>query len=158
MILAMLAALTLVAGLQSAGAHNDGAYSHDASIGYTNKNWMAALPDDMRLNELSIPGTHDSMAYQIVGPAPCWLDNNIALTQSMDLETQLNSGIRALDIRGFHKNSRLQMHHGQCDLGNDLGDVMGTINDWLVENDTETILMHVGTEWQDGERAMNVSM
>ncbi|GAA2052133.1 hypothetical protein GCM10009839_69260 [Catenulispora yoronensis] len=66
-------------------------YSHDSSIGLTETDWMRMLPDSARLSELSLPGTHDSGASVAGGDS--------ALTQSMSLSTQLNSGIRAWDIR-----------------------------------------------------------
>src|SRR5438874_2499396 len=71
-------------------AHPSPGYSHDSSIGYNNSDWMGALPDQLRLSELSIPGTHDSMSFH---------GGDAVQTQSMPLSTQLESGIRVLDIR-----------------------------------------------------------
>ncbi|WII35187.1 hypothetical protein [Paenibacillus thiaminolyticus] len=79
---------------QPASAHWHPGYSHDATIGYHNPNWMSLIRDDARLSELSIPGTHYSMAYRTNQPA-----TDHVYTQSMPLNTQLNSGIRYLDIR-----------------------------------------------------------
>ncbi len=57
-------------------------------------NWMRWLPDAVRLSELSIPGTHDTMA---VHGHPLVADS--AQCQSLPLRDQLRAGIRALDIR-----------------------------------------------------------
>ena len=74
--------------------HSNGGYSHDSSIGTSNPDWMASLPDQLRLSELSIPATHDSGSYSAGG--------DIVLTQSIDEAAQLNAGIRAFDVRCRH--------------------------------------------------------
>ena len=55
----------------------------------TLRNWvaMAAIPDDRKLSELSIPGTHDTMAKY---------GGDVPECQSMTLSQQLASGIRWL--------------------------------------------------------------
>jgi hypothetical protein len=64
---------------------------HSQNLGETSHpDWMGLLPDGANLAALSIPGTHDTMAW---GVTP------VANTQDSDLSEQLNSGIRALDIR-----------------------------------------------------------
>jgi 1-phosphatidylinositol phosphodiesterase len=75
-----------------AAADRADAYSHEASNGAWNPRWMSRLPDTTRLSELTLPGTHDTGAYRT--PA-----NVAAVTQTMTLRTQLDSGIRAWDIR-----------------------------------------------------------
>src|SRR5262245_8901574 len=59
-------------------------------------NWMSLIPGSTLLNQMSIPGTHDTMTAGFA--------SNIALapfaqTQDLELGAQLNAGIRFLDIR-----------------------------------------------------------
>ena len=60
----------------------------------TNKYWMSNLPDDRPFSALSLPGTHGSIARE--GPA---IVRHWVLNQLLSLEGQMNSGIRAFDIR-----------------------------------------------------------
>lgn len=53
--------------------------------------WMQSLPDALPLSALSIPGTHNSHTYYRALPS--------VKCQSVDVETQLEKGIRFLDIR-----------------------------------------------------------
>ncbi|MBF0554712.1 MAG: hypothetical protein HQK96_09200 [Nitrospirae bacterium] len=54
---------------------------------------MAELPDSTRLIDMAIPGTHDSAA----NAGYCFTTNGKA--QNWDVATQLNNGIRFLDVR-----------------------------------------------------------
>lgn len=150
--LVMLALVfTLMLGVEDTKAHEHSGYSHDSGIGYTNTNWMGTLPDGMKLSTLSIPGTHDTMAYQF--STSCDIITDIVRTQTMDLETQLNSGIRVLDIRLRHAaDNAFALHHGSCFLDSYFGgDVMDVVNNFLDANPSETILMRVKKEHNDAE-------
>lgn len=59
---------------------------------YNIKNWMASLPDTLKLSELSIPGTHDTMTFQES-------DDGWVRCQTKNIEEQFNLGIRFFDIR-----------------------------------------------------------
>lgn len=126
-------------------AHEHPGYSHDATIDYESTNWMSDISDDTRLNQLSIPGTHDSMAYQTEAPAP----DDIVHTQSMSLETQLNSGIRYLDIRCRYIDGVFAMHHGPYYLNAMFGDVLTTVTEFLDDNPSETVLIRIKQEYSE---------
>ena len=76
--------------------------------------WMALLPDDLPLNRIVLPGTHDS-ATQYVQLA------FFSKCQSLDIGQQLEAGYRYLDIRlGTEEASgRLMLVHGftKCRTG-----------------------------------------
>lgn len=72
-LLAVLGSVDLARS--AAAAAMDDAYSHDFSAGESHTDWMSALPDELRLSDLSVPGTHDSGASRAGG--------DITLTQSM---------------------------------------------------------------------------
>src|SRR5215217_7398858 len=101
----LLAALSLTTGVAQASD----AYSHDGSTGETNVDWMSKLDDNQLLFNVSLPGTHDSGAAHLGG--------DLVVTQSMDLETQLNAGIRAWDIRLVNLGTQLKVFHGGVDQG-----------------------------------------
>ncbi|PEA88271.1 phosphatidylinositol-specific phospholipase C domain-containing protein [Bacillus thuringiensis] len=117
------------------------AYSHDSTRYTHNPNWMEGIKDTAKLSELSIPGTHDSMAYKTEVPA-----TDHVYTQSMSLETQLDSGIRFLDMRCRYIDGSFAMHHGPYYLDAMFGDVLNIVTKFLGENPSETILMRVKQE------------
>ncbi|EFC80459.1 FG-GAP-like repeat-containing protein, partial [Parafrankia sp. EUN1f] len=123
------------------------AYSHDSTIGLTNTDWMSSLADSMRLSQLSVPGTHDSGASVFGGDS--------TETQSMSLETQLNSGIRAWDIRlstltGLAAEPLTIWHGPAPQLQTFKNYVLGTADRFLAAHPTETILMRVKDEGSGG--------
>ncbi|MCX4781650.1 phosphatidylinositol-specific phospholipase C [Streptomyces sp. NBC_01264] len=135
---AVLAGLTFGPAVPALADQTTG-YSHDSSIGLTSTDWMARLPNSTLLSEISIPGTHDSGASLSGG--------DIALTQSMDLVTQLKSGIRAWDIRLGDSSGRLVVYHGIARQGQDFqNDVLGAADAFLKAHPTEVILMRVAQE------------
>ncbi|MBR7835758.1 ricin-type beta-trefoil lectin domain protein [Actinospica durhamensis] len=116
------------------------AYSHDSSIGLSKSDWMSWLPATTPLSQLTLPGTHDSGAYVFGG--------DVAETQSMNLETQLSSGIRAWDIRlKVVDGDRLEVYHGVAPQGLDFqNDVLRTADAFLDAHRTETLLMRIKNE------------
>lgn len=104
---------------------------------------MSDLDDAMTLSQLSLPGTHDSMAHK-----SNLLGLDITRTQTMDLWTQLTSGIRVLDIRLYYEpdGQTFTIHHGLVDVGYDLDDVLTTVQRFLQENPSEVVLMRLKQE------------
>jgi hypothetical protein len=103
-------------------------------IGYVRPDWMGELPDDLLLSELSIPGTHETMARHGYGHAPC---------QSLDLYHQLRAGIRALDIRVRSVKERWEIYHGDSAQQANFGHVLSTVVDFLTDHRDETVLMRI---------------
>lgn len=119
-------------------------YSHDADIRTSNTDWMARLPDSLRLSELSVPGTHDTMSFY---------GGDIVQTQSMPLANQLKSGIRALDIRCKHVHDEFPIYHGIAFQYAYFSDVLATVIDFLKTHPTETVLMRVSKEGDGGNNS-----
>ncbi|WP_105167788.1 phosphatidylinositol-specific phospholipase C domain-containing protein [Pseudoalteromonas sp. T1lg23B] len=123
-------------------AHNNPGYSHDDHIGYSNPNWMASIQNGALLSQISIPGTHDSGAYNFGGDA--------VETQTMSLSTQLNSGIRAWDIRlgscMLEVPYSLCVYHGAAPQGIGFDSVLRDAANFLTANPTETVLMRIKHE------------
>lgn len=120
-------------------AHRHHAYSHDGGRRADNPNWMSVLPDSIRLSELSIPGTHDTMSF---------FGTDHAKTQSMALNFQLESGIRVLDIRCRHVGDRFAIVHGRVHQNAWFNQVLDTVVAFL-KNRRETVLMRVKWEGKD---------
>ncbi|HVM12690.1 MAG TPA: PKD domain-containing protein, partial [Actinomycetota bacterium] len=102
---------------------------------------MKGLDDTLPLTRLSIPGTHDTGAYNEGGAA--------TLTQSMDLGEQLRSGIRAWDIRlrdqGGDKG--LGVFHGPVYQRLDFADnVLYDAYMFLEDHPKETVLIRIKYE------------
>ena len=108
--------------------------------------WMKYVDNNKFLDELSIPGTHDS--------GTCSVDNDTepqssqAKCQQDYIPTQLLEGVRYFDIR-LGKGENPGIDHGACYLlkkdGNfmHLSDVIGYFNAFLSENPTEALIMLV---------------
>ncbi|MED1022530.1 phosphatidylinositol-specific phospholipase C domain-containing protein [Bacillus mycoides] len=116
-------------------------YAYEADIGYQNPKWMSVLKDDVKTSELSIPGTHGSMALYNATPF-----EDIAKNQTMSLTTQLNSGIRYVDMRVRRTKDAFAMHHGQVYQNAMFGDVLRDTINFLRQNPTETVFMRVKEE------------
>lgn len=108
--------------------------------------WMKYVDDDKFLDELSIPGTHDS--------GTCSVDNDTepqssqAKCQQDYIPTQLLEGIRYFDIR-LGKGDDPGIDHGDYYLLKKdayfmhLSDVIGYFKTFLNENPTEALIMLV---------------
>ncbi|MCB6980516.1 phosphatidylinositol-specific phospholipase C [Bacteroides uniformis] len=114
-------------------------YCHDQVIGITNSDWMKRISNrNVCLSELSLPGTHDTMALY---------GGDIAQCQSVTLERQLEAGIRVLDIRCRHINDIFAIHHGCVYQNASFGDVLNIVARFLSSHSTETVLMRVQEEY-----------
>lgn len=100
--------------------------------------WMTALPNDTRLDALTIPGTHDTCAR---------IGGSLAECQTLTLTQQLNAGIRFIDIRCKKEGDRLRIYHGPVDqqLHFD-SDVQADCLSFLSNNPNECIVMLVSNE------------
>lgn len=108
--------------------------------------WMSHVEDNKYLDELSIPGTHDS--------GTCSVDNDTepqssqAKCQQDYIPTQLLEGIRYFDIR-LGKGDDPGIDHGSCYLLKKdghfmhLSDVVGYFKKFLNENPSEALIMLV---------------
>lgn len=89
-------------------------------------NWITPLDDNIYVQQLSIPGTHDSGAYS----------TNIldaGRTQALTIEGQWNIGIRAFDIRTAYSwwGRQFWIYHGLTKTDISLNDVISTLVEQL---------------------------
>lgn len=118
-------------------AHYHSAYSHEAKAGSYYEDWMSRLDKNLKLNALSIPGTHDTMSR---------FGGDMAATQTMDLYEQLKAGIRALDIRCRHYRDACSIHHGRVYQNANLEDVLTTVTNFLNAHPNEFVIMRLKEE------------
>ncbi|QTB15497.1 phosphatidylinositol-specific phospholipase C domain-containing protein [Lysinibacillus sphaericus] len=121
-----------------------GGVNFNSNLTAHNPRWMSSLDNSIRISELSIPGTHGSMALH----SPLNLISDYVINQTANLTTQLNAGIRYIDIRCRHYHNLFAIHHGAAfqhawfDTG-----VLDPIRTFLRNNPGETILMRVQQEY-----------
>ncbi len=114
--------------------------------------WMGYLQhinSTLKLTELTIPGTHDTGTWKINSL-------NSAKCQDMDLKSQLEHGIRFIDIRLVPEqnngNNDLMIYHGDYAISVPcyvwFSEVVEDICfNFLKKNPTETIIMSIKNEW-----------
>jgi 1-phosphatidylinositol phosphodiesterase len=102
-------------------------------------NWMSSIESSRQLSDLTIPGTHDSMAFYepVAGTAKC---------QSMPLDDQLYAGVRFLDIRCRHYGDSFVIHHGSIYQKANFDDVLNRVIAFLNANPSEAVIMSVKEE------------
>ena len=112
-------------------------YLYNGTAGYENTDWMSHLPDTTRLADISIPGTHNSLAVH--GGAA-------TQTQTLDIISQLEMGIRYLDLRFKYMNNELVAYNGSSSLHTRFEEVMATVDSFLRAHPSETVLMRIKNE------------
>ncbi|KAL6359265.1 hypothetical protein LRP88_06685 [Fusarium phalaenopsidis] len=113
------------------------AFSFDANHAH-NPTWMASIPDEVPLSSLSVPGTHDTMTYEI--------GDEFLECQNWNLSTQLNAGVRYFDIRARLRENELHIYHAWGYTGFSFQDVLHDMTEFLDSNPSETIIMRLKQE------------
>ncbi|XP_060916524.1 1-phosphatidylinositol phosphodiesterase [Labrus mixtus] len=107
---------------------------------FLNPSWMASIPDDQPLSEVTMPGTHNTMALYGGVYAEC---------QTWSLACQLRAGVRFLDVRVRHVKGNLTIHHGVSYQRAHFGHVLEGVAEFLQEFQSETVLMRVKEEFSE---------
>ncbi|PRQ70102.1 hypothetical protein AAT19DRAFT_11755 [Rhodotorula toruloides] len=111
------------------------------TLGIARCSWMSALPDSAMLDELYIPGSHETLAlhYPLLS----------SLCQTLPLTTQLSLGIRFLDLR-FNLTTKCELwaYHGLVPQGRRAEEVFAEVYRWLegAEGRGETVIISVKQE------------
>jgi len=115
---------------------------------YDYQDWMGVLPNNLPLSAISIPGTHNSHTYYRALPS--------VRCQVHDLKTQLQHGIRFLDIRlqpshAFDPSKKdLHLVHGAFPISltgpKYFAPILQTCYDFLAAHPSETILISLKRE------------
>lgn len=108
--------------------------------------WMRELPNDMPLSRVSMPGTHDSATFDL-WPMPVNWEylRECGRTQEWDIATQLNCGIRFLDLR---PKSDGWLYHGPMACRLKLEAALHTCISFVEQHGSELLLLRIKDEEQ----------
>ncbi|KAF9501175.1 PLC-like phosphodiesterase [Pleurotus eryngii] len=101
--------------------------------------FLAEMPDEGRLSSLTLPGTHDSMAFYGWPISQCQ-------SLSTPLKVQLESGIRVIDVRLAIVDGHLISYHGIYPQKTPFQDILKTIHGFFASSPKETIVMSIKQE------------
>ncbi|XP_014786398.1 1-phosphatidylinositol phosphodiesterase [Octopus bimaculoides] len=105
-------------------------------------NWMSTISDQTSVAHLTVPGTHNTMAFY---------GGSLIACQYWELYPQLLGGIRFLDIRCRHFRNGLHIHHGVKYQYADIDTVLRNSLRFLTDYPTETIFMRIKEEYETVE-------
>ena len=101
--------------------------------------WLSQVDDHTLLRNVSLPGSHDTMAlYSIADLA--------GQCQTLSLEEQLNLGVRFLDIRLKEDHNFLKAVHGFIDQKASFASINKIVTTFLNKHPSEFIIMSIKEE------------
>ncbi|MGL5291496.1 MAG: phosphatidylinositol-specific phospholipase C domain-containing protein [Vibrionaceae bacterium] len=112
-------------------------YLHSSKAGYSNPDWMAAIEDSKQLNEISLPGTHNSLSRH---------GGDVPQTQSLDIKAQLEMGIRYFDARFKYRSGDLYAYHGVISQFTTFDEFLNDVSSFLDAYPSETVLIRMQNE------------
>lgn len=105
------------------------------------KKWMAGIPDERKVKDLSIPGAHDAATYKMNE-----LLTFAGQTQSLTIEQQWDKGCRVFDLRPRYESGKVKLFHEFLDCGVTADDALKMIVKKIKENETEGAIIIVRPE------------
>lgn len=103
------------------------------------KSWMKNVDGSKGLDEISMPGTHDSGATKSIADVS-------GKCQDLSIKNQLEIGVRFLDIRLQQVNDEFAVCHEFINQDLPFDDVVYDCYSFLKENPSETIIMSIKEE------------
>ena len=106
--------------------------------------WMADVPDERKICDMCIPGSHDSGTNGV--------DNVLrfaACCQGMNIQSQWDYGCRAFDLRVRVDGKKLSLFHNFVPCNLEFWYALDRIKNRLKENPTETAIVIVKPEGND---------
>ena len=104
--------------------------------------WMINLPDNAKIETLSIPGTHDSGALHSIFDVS-------GKCQDLSIEQQLNVGVRFFDLRLQNVNDKMQIVHSFVDQRLTFASVMQSLDNFLKEHPSEFLIISIKKDADD---------
>ena len=95
--------------------------------------WQSALPDDMPVCMVSLPGAHDAATSSIKIP----IVKGFAKTQVIPIDRQWQYGVRVFDLRPAVVDDDLLICHSTIKTKTSFADAIGSILDALQQNSSE---------------------
>ncbi|BCK28020.1 hypothetical protein FG135_09065 [Vibrio cholerae] len=112
-------------------------YLYDSYAGYTNREWMKLLPDEVKISALSIPGTNSSLSRY---------GGDIPAKQTLSLDSQLDMGIRFFDARFKFRDGKLYAYSGLISQYQTFDEFLYTISRYLDAYPSESIMIRIRNE------------
>ena len=112
--------------------------------------WMSKIADNVRVERMSIPGSHDSATGC---GTTC---DSLAQTQELDIASQFDAGIRAFDFRPSADGDTLRIYHGMFATGATFEEALDTLVAKLEKDPEEfaiIIMRHEDTHESATEKA-----
>ena len=104
--------------------------------------WMSRIHDNVYINQLSIPGSHDSgTGHGWTGFLGVIAGNASALTQSKTLTAQWDAGVRVFDLRPGYNGSSLEIYHGVCQTNLSMYNAMAYLIEKLAAHPSEFVIV-----------------
>lgn len=104
--------------------------------------WVSAIPDDVTVASLSIPGAHDAATFTMNTP----IISSFAKTQAMSISEQLERGVRAFDLRPALVDGKLKICHDKYDTNVSFADAVNAIVGFLDRNPSEFAIVLIRHE------------
>lgn len=117
---------------------------------YGGENWMEVIPENKRISEINIPGTHDSGSKNVekdkIDKYQC---------QSLSISEQMKIGVRYFDLRCVARKDRgdaQYINHGSVPCFNDAGkeltldEIIKEGRQFLKRNPRETLIYQIKNE------------
>lgn len=108
---------------------------HDAY----SKTWMSHVDDDTKIIDLSLPGTHNAGALHSIADVS-------GRCQDIDIPTQLNIGVRFLDLRIQLINNEFIVAHSFVKQNLTFKQVLNNISSFLKANQSEFLILSIKEE------------
>lgn len=131
----LLGGITANAGVDAA-TFNKGEFNGD----YETTDWMKHIPGSTYVCHMSIPGTHDTATGEGFTLLAYALS---AQTQDKTIVEQINSGIRAIDLRPAVKSGTLKCCHGIAETTKTVESAIDDLKNFLEAHPTEFFIIHM---------------
>jgi hypothetical protein len=105
-------------------------------------NWMSTINNDLRLSEITMPGSHDAGIHAGVTERRGLAPARFAITQNVGIREQCNRGSRFFDIRIEAGAGRT--YHGAAIIGafgQSLDDILLDVRAFLLANPQEFVIL-----------------
>lgn len=100
------------------------------------KSWMKSLGDELKLAQVSIPGTHDSGALYSIADLS-------GRCQTLTIKNQMEIGVRFFDIRLKQDGDNLKVVHSFVDQKLDFSKVLKQMEKFLKDNPSEFLIVSI---------------
>lgn len=111
-------------------------FSFDRKYDEASLNWMSKVSDDVKIKDLSIPGTHDSGALHSIADVA-------GKCQDISIASQLKIGVRFLDLRLQLVDNEFKIVHSFVDQNLKFETVVKDLYSFIKKYDSEFLIISI---------------